>query len=175
MDYPAEWIEIADLDRAKRNVIDGTVFENKLDEMGGMSATEYLRQRKTLAEELGVPCHLLDEERKRREKKDDESAVMQAHWTDEPWHEPVNGRELIGDIVKRIRRHVMMSESSLRAAALWVPFAWMHESAGSFSHLSSEQPRGRVRQDDVARPDQPHGAERHHHRRGKPRRPLSHA
>ena len=129
MDYPAEWIVIADLDRAKRNVIDGTVFENKLDEMGGMSATEYLRQRKTLAQELGVPCHLLDEERKRRENKEGESAVMQAHWNVEPWHEPVNGRELIGDIVKRIRRHVMMSESSLRAAALWVPFAWMHESA----------------------------------------------
>jgi hypothetical protein len=90
---------------------------------------DYLRQRKAKAEELDIPCSLLDEQRKKREKKDGESAVMQAHWNVEPWHEPINGRELIGEIAARIRSHVIMSETSLRAAALWVTFTWMHEAA----------------------------------------------
>jgi hypothetical protein len=127
MDYPAEWIDVADLDRGKVSAFGDDAFESKLDEIGRMPATEYLRKRKALAQELGVPCHLLDDERKRREKRD--SVVMQSHWNVQPWHEPVNGRELVCDIVKRIRRNVMMSESSLRAAALWVTFAWMHEAA----------------------------------------------
>jgi putative DNA primase/helicase len=103
-------------------------FERKLAEVCLMEDFEYLRQRRAKADELGIPCGLLDEQRK-RQRKEIESAAMQAHWNVEPWHEPVNGRELIGEVVKRIRRHVMMSESSLRTAAMWVTFAWMHDAA----------------------------------------------
>ena len=77
---------------------DSIAFASRLDEIGRMPRTEYLSQRKNLAKELGIPCSLLDDEHRRREKKEGDTAVMQAHWNVEPWHGPVSGRELVGEI-----------------------------------------------------------------------------
>ena len=107
----------------------GAAFANRLDEIGRMPRPEYLQQRKSLAKELGIPCSLLDDEHRRREKKECAASTMQAHWNVEPWHEPVNGRELVGEIAQRIKRHVIMKEDSLRTAALWVIFSWAHDAA----------------------------------------------
>ena len=123
-------IGAAERDRKESERLSAPDFEKKLDEICRMSSTDYLRQRRAAADRLGVPCSLLDDERKRRQKESDsEAAVMQAHWNTEPWNEPINGGELVSEIAARIRHHVMMSEPSLRAAALWVTFAWVHEAA----------------------------------------------
>jgi hypothetical protein len=54
-------------ERQKKKNLNGTgaAFARRLDEVGGMSRAEYLRQRRELARELGVPVSLLDEEYKR--------------------------------------------------------------------------------------------------------------
>ena len=54
---------------------------------------------------------------------------MQPHWAVDPWPDPISPRELLGEITKHLSRHVMMSEASRRACALWVMFAWVHDAA----------------------------------------------
>jgi putative DNA primase/helicase len=105
-------------------------FERKLAEVCLMEPAEYLRQRRAKAEELGIPCALLDDERKRRQKEtESEAAVMQAHWNVEPWHEPVKAGEVYRRIKKRILRHVIIGDHAATASALWIMFAWVHDAA----------------------------------------------
>jgi hypothetical protein len=109
---------------------DGADFKIKLEQVGRMSATDYLQQRKGLAKDLRIPCGLLDEERKRQQKEGPtDSAVMQAHWTVEPWPEPVHAATLFKRIKARLRQHVFMNDHSATAAALWAMFAWVHDAA----------------------------------------------
>lgn len=42
-----------------------------------------------------------------------------------PWPEPVDGAELLDDIVAAYQRHVITEKETLQAAALWVMFTWM--------------------------------------------------
>jgi putative DNA primase/helicase len=112
--------------KSSKSALDGEAFSRRLDEIRRLPRQEYLRRRKAFAEELGIPCRLLDLEHSAQAKEEAESTLMQAHWAVEPWSEPVNGRELVGMIAGRIKRHVLMSESALRAASLWVTLAWVH-------------------------------------------------
>jgi putative DNA primase/helicase len=116
---------------------------SRADCIGSLSHLEFDRRKEDLAKELGVSVKALnaeyrerrkiakeeDEERKKREKNDGETSVMQAHWDVEPWPEPVNGDELVRDIARRIRRHVVMNANAVRTVALWVIFAWVHDAA----------------------------------------------
>jgi len=90
-DKAPDRVELGVAERERTGVqLSAPEFERKLDEVCRMESADYLRQRKAKAEELGIPCSLLDGERKRRQKEtESEAAVMQAHWHVEPWHEPV--------------------------------------------------------------------------------------
>jgi hypothetical protein len=43
----------------------------------------------------------------------------------EPWPDPVNGVELVGEIIGLLRCHVVMSEAEATAAALWVVLTYL--------------------------------------------------
>ena len=47
----------------------------------------------------------------------------------ELWPDPVDGAELIGDLVAQIRRFVVLSDHAATAVALWVIFAYAHDAA----------------------------------------------
>jgi putative DNA primase/helicase len=105
-------------------------FKNKLAEACKLSQVDYLQQRKALSEKLGIPCSLLDEERKRQQKQAKPSvATMQAHWKVDPWVDPIKPHALFLRVRRRIKRHVVMSDHAANSAALWVMFAWAHETA----------------------------------------------
>lgn len=42
----------------------------------------------------------------------------------EPWPDPVDGAQLLRDIVAALQRHVIADRATLEAAALWVVFTW---------------------------------------------------
>jgi hypothetical protein len=110
-DKAPDRVELGVAERERTGVqLSAPEFERKLDEVCRMESADYLRQRKAKAEELGIPCSLLDGERKRRQKEtESEAAVMQAHWHVEPWHEPVKAGSVYRRIKKRILRHVIMA------------------------------------------------------------------
>ena len=114
----------------------GADFKIRLEQIGRMSSADYLQQRKMLAKELGIPCGLLDEERKRLQKEGPtDTAVMRPYWNVEPWHEPVDCAELVRQIEKRIRRHVIMNDHTSVTIALWTAFAWVHDEAAVHSPI----------------------------------------
>nr|WP_312508807.1 DUF3631 domain-containing protein [Pseudomonas luteola] len=46
----------------------------------------------------------------------------------EAWPDPVNGVDLLDEIVEALGRHVIADKETLRAAALWVVFTWLIDS-----------------------------------------------
>jgi hypothetical protein len=80
---------------------------------------------------LGVSLKALDAEYKERraKKRDDEESAPRDHWVVEPWPTSVEGAILIERIVRRIKRHVVLSDQSALASGLWVAFAWAHDAS----------------------------------------------
>jgi putative DNA primase/helicase len=103
----------------------------ELDCIETLSPLEFDKRRKRLAEELGVSLKALDAEYKERraKKHDDEKSAPRDHWVVEPWPASVGGAILIERIVRRIKRHVVLSDQSALASGLWVAFAWAHDAS----------------------------------------------
>jgi len=98
-------LDVAERERKAAVQLSASEFEKKLDEACRMETADYLRQRRTKAEELGIPCGHLDEERKRRQKAADEEGKGGLPPEPEPWHEPVNGAQLLNEICIAVGKH----------------------------------------------------------------------
>ena len=115
---------------------------SRLDTLGTLSPVEYGTRRDDLAEEMGTSLKFLDEEYKERRKRGKRTAAtMRADWHVEAWPDEVPGGYLLEQMVRRIRRHVVMDEEAALAVALWVMFAWMHEAAVHSPILMGAAPR----------------------------------
>jgi putative DNA primase/helicase len=103
----------------------------ELDCIETLSPLEFDKRRKRLSEELGVSLKALDAEYKERrtKKRGGDVTAMREHWVVEPWSASVEGATLIERIVRRIKRHVVLSDQSALASALWVAFAWAHDTS----------------------------------------------
>ena len=44
-------------------------------------------------------------------------ATTEPHWRVSPWHYEVDGRQLVGEVVRKLRRHIVMTEDAARATA----------------------------------------------------------
>jgi Protein of unknown function (DUF3631)/CHC2 zinc finger len=92
----------------------------------------YRRQRDEVAKELRVGKTDIEAELKRRR----ETAPLFGHWIVEPWPEPADGDALLRDIIRRIRRHVVVcSPDDALVVALWVVFSWVHEEVATHSPI----------------------------------------
>ena len=101
-----------------------------VERLAKLSPLEFDRVCKLEASNLGVTVATLTSEVKKARKTGGAlTQEMQGHWKVDPWAVEVNGRELIGEISKRIHRHLVMSEHGVRAVALWIVFTWMHKAA----------------------------------------------
>jgi putative DNA primase/helicase len=87
------------------------------------------RESKRLAKEFGVSRADIDAEIEARRVEAEAKALLHGHWYVEPWPEPVDGDALIRDIIRKLRKHVVMSHDHALAIALWIMFAWVHEAA----------------------------------------------
>jgi Protein of unknown function (DUF3631) len=121
---------LEDLDAYKPfNELDARASDAKLDKIAKMSPIEYGRQRKGLAEELGLDSvKFLDEERDARRKKANEGDDAGMLPPDpEPWPGPVDGAELLDDIADSARSYLVLPNGGAETIALWSLFAHAHD------------------------------------------------
>ena len=125
-------------DRAKAKARE----DELLDALAKAKGLDYVRQRKTAAEELEVTAKAIDDEVKAR-REDAQVAPLYGHWIVEPWPEPVEGGSLLRDIIKRIQRHVVISDDGVLGSALWLMLSWVHDEVATHSpilNINSAEP-----------------------------------
>jgi Protein of unknown function (DUF3631) len=147
VDQAPDWVEAdvaAEGETAPRFV---TNRQWLLDELARLPDMEYEERRKDAAADLNVRRPVLDRARdERREELEREAANRvppeHGHWVVIPWEEPVDGAELLAALVRRIRRHIVITEYQAVAIALWIMFAWAHEVAvySPLLHITSAVP-----------------------------------
>ncbi len=89
-----------------------------------LSPIEYDQQRHALAEQINVRVSTLDAEVERARQASapetvsrDKAIVLD---DTEPWVDPVDGTELLRELVQTFRRYVVLNQSAAVALALWV-------------------------------------------------------
>jgi hypothetical protein len=117
-------------DRAKAKARE----DELLDALAKAKGLDYVRQRKTAAEELEVTAKAIDDEVKAR-REDAQVAPLYGHWIVEPWPEPVEGGSLLRHIIKRIQRHVVISDDGVLGSALWLMLSWVHDEVATHSPI----------------------------------------
>ena len=90
-----------------------------------LSLIQYEKERKDVADKFGMRSSVFDQlvqaERAKSNPDDDGKPGHAVEFPEpEPWHEPVNGAQLLDEIANAIRRHVVMPDHSLYACALWI-------------------------------------------------------
>jgi putative DNA primase/helicase len=113
-----------------------------LDALAKAQGLDYVRERKAAAKELGVGGKAIDDEVKAR-REDAKAAPLYGHWITEPWPEPVDGDSLLRDIIKRIQRHVVITDDNALTIALWVMMSWVHDEIAihsPFLNVNSAEP-----------------------------------
>jgi hypothetical protein len=103
---------------------------------------DYERRRNEAKEELRVSARAIDNEVKAR-REDAAAAPLYGHWIVEPEQEPADGDSLLRDIMRRLRRHVVMSEEQALVVALFIMLSWVHDEAATHSpilNINSAEP-----------------------------------
>jgi putative DNA primase/helicase len=100
--------------------------------LAALSDIEYEREREPAAEELGLRVAVLDRlvraARGDRQKPDGRGRPLVFDEV-EPWDEPVDGAELLDELVEVFQRHVVMPAAAADAVALWVVHSWLFDQA----------------------------------------------
>ena len=109
-----------------------------IDELARLNARDYDRRRTELADQIGIRRGTLDgevEARRRELAEESGPPPLFGHWLVEPWPETVDVGELGLAIVGRIQRHAVVSEDQALTIALWILFAWLHDTAAVHSPI----------------------------------------
>jgi hypothetical protein len=104
---------------------------NALIEAQGL---DYERQKKAVAKELDVSPTAIDNEVKAR-REDMQAAPLYGHWITEPWLEVCDGDALLRDIIRRIKRHIVIKDEYALAIALWIVMSWVHDDIATHSPI----------------------------------------
>jgi hypothetical protein len=106
--------------------LDAIALENDekatIARLAALSPMQYDKRPSATARELGVSVGALDKAVKEAKagRSDTKGQGRPLELPPiEPWHEPVNGAELLDDICKVIRQHVVLPDGSADAMALW--------------------------------------------------------
>jgi hypothetical protein len=103
---------------------------------------EFARERARLAKDFQVDRRDIDAEVKAH-REDAQVAPLYGHWITEPWPEVVEGDSLLRDIIRRIKRHVIIGDDSALAIALWIILSWVHDDVATHSpilNINSAEP-----------------------------------
>jgi hypothetical protein len=96
---------------------------------------QFDRERKRLAKALHVRPSAIDDEIQARQVEAETDALLHGHWFVEPSKGPVEGDSLIRDIIRKLRKHVVISFEGALAIALWIVLAWMHDEVATHSPI----------------------------------------
>jgi hypothetical protein len=89
-----------------------------------------------------VPPSAIDNEVKAR-REDAQVGPLYGHWVVLPAEEPADGDSLLRDIIRRIKRHVVISDDGALTIALWVVASWVHDEVATHSpilNINSTEP-----------------------------------
>jgi hypothetical protein len=126
--------------KAKAKAREDELLDALAKDQGGPLQQE--RLRKAAAKALGASLKAIEEEIEVR-REDAQVAPLYGHWIVEPWPEPVEGDSLLRDIIKRIKRHVIITDDGALTIALWIMMAWVHDEIATHSpilNINSAEP-----------------------------------
>ena len=114
--------------------------------MANLKILEYELVRKEEAAKLGIErVTILDEVVKQKRtqlaKEAEEEADIQGEV--EPWPDPVDGGQLLKDLVEALQTHVILEEQAAIAVALWIMHAHAHDAANISPILAIISPEKR--------------------------------
>src|SRR5262249_8555157 len=96
----------------------------EIHRLANLPDLDYDRERKSVAEKLGVRTQTLDEAVKKLRPSGPTDIGPQGRSLNlsdpEPWPEPVDGENLLNDLVNAINRYVIMDATSAHSVALWI-------------------------------------------------------
>ena len=102
--------------------------EQKLAQLALFSQAEYDSVRQSFATKLDLPMELLDQEFAKRRKTSEKPKGRMGDAV-EPWPEPVDGSELLDDLVKGYQGYLTLVPHAAEAMALWVVFSHAFDAA----------------------------------------------
>ncbi|HLF97644.1 MAG TPA: DUF3631 domain-containing protein [Methylococcaceae bacterium] len=128
------------LDQEHRNTGEAIV-----ERLAALSPLEYDRCRETEAKSLGVRVATLDKlvhERRHTtaEPERDDSALVQDV---RPWHDPVDGAELLAEIQTLLLRHVILPAGAKEALSLWILGTYCYDAFRIWPKLLISSPEKR--------------------------------
>lgn len=138
-------VELFDNEEAKREMdADKRMagLESELLNIIQMNNDEYEIHRKIIAKRLDVRVTWLDEQRKIATREDacgSDDVVENI----EPWLEPVDGDELLSEIVNQIGRHIVLPDGSAVAIGLWIILTYCYDCFRTLPILSIVSPQKR--------------------------------
>src|ERR1700730_5093295 len=96
--------------------------ENLIRELTQMSELAYQKRRQEAADKLNIGVTALDKivARRRAELEAEHVTMLYPHWSVEPWEGPVDSGEVLQMVMRRIRRHVVMTPDQALAVTLWI-------------------------------------------------------
>ena len=100
-----------------------------LDALAQLDRFEYGQVRKETAARSGVTVAILDSEVSDRRRRSSGRSAEREYWTVESADRPVDGKNLLKQLIGTIRAYVMMTADQGLTVALWVIFSWMHDAA----------------------------------------------
>ena len=121
-------------------VIDDDAEIGRLAKLGTL---EYERERKEAAKRLNVRPSILDRlvAAERHEFDDDEKQGRTLSLREpEPWPEPINGADLLGELSTAIRGHVVMPDWAADTVALWAAHTHLADCFGISPRLAIKSP-----------------------------------
>lgn len=99
--------------------------ENEILRLANLDEIAYEQQRKAVAEALGMRATHLDKFVKAKRKELLEQ-VNEDEFFDhvEPWHEAVEGAQLLDSIYDEVNKHIACEKQTAIAVSLWTLFTW---------------------------------------------------
>jgi putative DNA primase/helicase len=113
--------------KARDNQNSSGDLDAALERLAALSPVQYEHERKGAAKRLHVRAPILDRlvKAKRPTTDDGKQGHAISFSEPEPWPEPVDGPELLDEMAKAIRRHVVLPEHACDASALWVAHTYL--------------------------------------------------
>lgn len=108
--------------------------QDELTRLATLDALEYDRQRGEAAKRLGIRPVTLDKVVKGLQAEQQRVEAGQAGLpvflqAVDPWPEPVDGSGLLDELAAMVHRHIVCSDATAQAAALWIVFSWCIDAA----------------------------------------------
>jgi putative DNA primase/helicase len=103
----------------------------EINRLAALSDLVYQTMRRPTAARLNMTPAILDRYVRQARKAEDKKPEppLYPHWAVEPWPEEVETDALLRDITARIQRHIVCSNDTALASALWVALSWVHDAA----------------------------------------------